>query len=118
MKGLGLAALLRAVPDVARLIARLVGDPVLPRGVKIALAAAAVYLLSPLDLLPDVVPILGYLDDALLLSVVVDGIVNHVDRGLVLKYWPGTPASLDTLSRVSRFLAMWVPRRLKSRIFS
>jgi uncharacterized membrane protein YkvA (DUF1232 family) len=114
---MGAAALLRALPDVARLIARLVSDPVLPRGVKIALAAAAVYLLSPLDLLPDLVPILGYLDDALLISVVVDGIVNHVDRGLVLKYWPGSPASLDTLSRASRFLAMWVPRRLKARIF-
>jgi uncharacterized membrane protein YkvA (DUF1232 family) len=113
----GVGALLRALPKVARLIARLVADPVLPRSVKIALAAAAVYLLSPLDLLPDVVPILGYLDDALLISVVVDGIVNHVDRGLVLKYWPGTPASLDKLSRVSRFLAMWVPRRLKARIF-
>jgi hypothetical protein len=35
----------------------------------------------------------------------------------VLKYWPGTPASLDQLSRVSGFLAMWVPRRLKARIF-
>jgi uncharacterized membrane protein YkvA (DUF1232 family) len=112
------AALLRALPDVARLTARLVSDPVLPRAAKIALAAAAVYLLSPIDLLPDFVPFLGYLDDALLLSVIVDGIVNHVDRALVLKYWPGTIASLDKISRAARLLAMWVPRRLKSRVFS
>ena len=38
--------LLRALPDIARLIARLVGDPVLPRAAKIALAAAAIYLES------------------------------------------------------------------------
>ena len=118
MRRVGVTTLLRALPDVARLIARLVRDPVLPRGVKIALAAAAVYLLSPLDLLPDVVPILGYLDDALLVSVLVDGIVNHVDRALVLKYWPGSVTSLDKISRVSRLLAMWVPRRLKARLFS
>jgi uncharacterized membrane protein YkvA (DUF1232 family) len=110
-------ALLRAVPDVARMIARLVTDPVLPRAAKVALAAAALYLVSPLDLLPDFLPFLGYLDDALLISVIVDGIVNHVDRALVLKYWPGTVSSLDKLSRASRFLAMWVPQRLKARIF-
>jgi uncharacterized membrane protein YkvA (DUF1232 family) len=45
--------LLRAVPNLVRLIARLVGDPMLPRTAKIALAAAMVYLASPLDLLPD-----------------------------------------------------------------
>ncbi len=118
MKLLGVTALLRALPDVARLIARLVTDPVLPRAVKIALAAAALYLVSPIDLLPDFIPFIGYLDDALLVSVLVDGIVNHVDRALVLKYWPGSVASLDKLSRASRFLAMWVPRRLKTRIFS
>jgi uncharacterized membrane protein YkvA (DUF1232 family) len=110
--------LLRALPDIARLIARLVGDPVLPRTVKIALAAAAIYLASPLDLIPDFFPFLGYLDDALLAAVLVDGIVNYVDRGLVLKYWPGSPESLDRVARVARLLAAWVPRRLKNRVFA
>jgi uncharacterized membrane protein YkvA (DUF1232 family) len=111
-------ALLRALPDVARLISRLVGDPVLPRAAKIALGAAAVYLLSPVDLVPDFVPLVGYIDDLLLAAVVLDGVLNWVDRGLVLKYWPGSPGSLDTLARTARVLAMWVPRRIKSRIFS
>jgi uncharacterized membrane protein YkvA (DUF1232 family) len=48
--------LLRAVPDLIRLLSRLVADPVLPRSVKLALAAALVYLLSPFDLLPDFLP--------------------------------------------------------------
>jgi uncharacterized membrane protein YkvA (DUF1232 family) len=110
--------LLRALPDIARLIARLVGDPVLPRAAKIALAAAAIYLASPFDLIPDFIPFLGYLDDALLAAVLVDGIVNYVDRGLVLKYWPGSPESLDRVARVARLLAAWVPRRLKNRVFA
>jgi uncharacterized membrane protein YkvA (DUF1232 family) len=110
--------LLRALPDIARLIARLVGDPVLPRAAKVALAAAAIYLASPLDLIPDFIPFLGYLDDALLAAVLVDGIVNYVDRGLVLKYWPGSPESLDRVARVARLLAAWVPRRLKQRVFA
>ena len=111
-------ALLRAVPDLVRLVARLVADPALPRSVKLALAAAVVYLLSPLDLVPDFLPIVGYLDDVAIAAVVVDGILNHVDRGLVLRYWPGSPQSLDQVARVARLLAVWVPRRLKTRIFS
>jgi uncharacterized membrane protein YkvA (DUF1232 family) len=111
-------ALLKALPDVVRLVTRLVGDPVLPRAVKIALAAALVYLASPLDLVPDFIPFLGYLDDALLAAVLVDGILNHVDRALVLRYWPGTPDSLDKIARVARLLAIWVPRRLRARVFA
>ena len=110
--------LLRALPDLARLIARLVADPVLPRPAKVALAAAAIYLASPLDLLPDFIPFLGYLDDVLIAAVIVDGIVNYVDRRLLLKYWPGTPESLDSLGRAARFFAVWVPRRIKQRIFA
>ena len=110
--------LLRALPDVVRLITRLATDPVLPRGAKIALAATAVYLLSPIDLIPDFVPFVGYLDDALLAAVVLDGLLNWVDRAVVLRYWPGTPESLDKLARVARLLAIWVPRRIKARIFA
>jgi uncharacterized membrane protein YkvA (DUF1232 family) len=111
-------ALLRALPDIARLIARLVADPVLPRAAKIALAAAAVYLMSPVDLIPDFIPFVGYLDDLLLAAVVVDGVLNYVDRGLVLRYWPGTLHSFEQTARVARILAIWVPRRIKARIFS
>ena len=111
-------ALLRALPDLGRMLVRLVADPVLPRAAKVALAAALVYLASPLDLIPDFVPLLGYLDDVLVAALVVDGVVNWVDRGLLLKYWPGTPDSLERIARAARLLAAWVPRRLKARIFA
>jgi uncharacterized membrane protein YkvA (DUF1232 family) len=110
--------LLKAVPSLARLLARLVGDPLLPRSAKIALAAAMVYLASPFDLIPDFIPLVGYLDDLLLGALVIDGVLNWVDRGLILKYWPGTPHSLERIARVARMLAVWVPRRLKARIFA
>jgi uncharacterized membrane protein YkvA (DUF1232 family) len=111
-------ALLRALPSLIRMIAQLAGDPLLPRAAKIALGAALVYLASPIDLIPDFLPFLGYLDDLLLAALLVDGLLNWVDRGLVLKYWPGTPDSLERVSRAARLLAAWVPRRLKARIFA
>lgn len=113
MKGL-----LRALPAIARMIVGLVGDPLLPRPAKIALAAAAIYMASPIDLLPDFIPFIGYLDDVLLAAVILDGVLNYVDRGLVMKYWPGSATSLDRLARVARILTAWVPTRLKARVFS
>jgi uncharacterized membrane protein YkvA (DUF1232 family) len=110
--------LVRALPDLLRLIAKLLRDPLLPRAAKIALAAAMVYLASPIDLIPDFIPLVGYLDDLLVAALLVDGILNWVDRGLVLKYWPGSPDSLERLARAARMLAVWVPRRLKARLFT
>jgi uncharacterized membrane protein YkvA (DUF1232 family) len=110
--------LLRALPALAVMIARLARDPALPRTAKLALGAAAVYLVSPIDLLPDVIPFLGYLDDLLLAAIVLDGVLNYVDRDLVLKYWPARAGSFDALARSARLLAAWIPRRLKARIFS
>jgi uncharacterized membrane protein YkvA (DUF1232 family) len=110
--------LLRALPDLGRLLVRLVGDPVLPRAAKIAVAAALVYLASPVDLIPDFIPVVGYLDDVLVAALVVDGLLNWVDRALVVRYWPGTPASLERVAHAARLLAFWVPRRLKARIFA
>ena len=110
--------LLRALPALTVTVARLVKDPALPRPAKFALAAAAVYLASPIDLVPDFIPFIGYLDDVLLVAIVLDGVLNYVDRDLVLRHWPGSARSLDALARSAHLLSAWVPRRVKARIFS
>jgi uncharacterized membrane protein YkvA (DUF1232 family) len=109
--------LLLLLPRLLRMIVSLMRDREVPVATKVLLGAVAVYLASPIDLLPDFIPILGYLDDLVLAAVVVDGIVNLVDRPLLLKYWPGSAASLDTTAAVARRLAAWVPSRVKARIF-
>jgi uncharacterized membrane protein YkvA (DUF1232 family) len=109
---------LRALPLIGRAVVRLAADPSLPRATKIALGAVAVYLASPFDLLPDVIPFLGYLDDVLVLAVLVDGVLNYVDRSLVLRYWPGSSTSLEKVARVAHVLAIWIPARVRERIFS
>ena len=106
------------LPRLARMLASLLADRTVPKAAKIALAAVAVYLASPIDLIPDFLPVIGYLDDVLLVAVVLDGLLTYVDRALLLKYWPGEPASLDAFAAVARRVARWVPSKLKSRIFS
>ena len=110
--------LLLLLPRLARMIASLLADRQVPTAAKVALAAVAVYLASPVDLIPDFIPFLGYLDDALLVAVVVDGLLNYLDHSLLLKYWPGGVGSLEATAAVARRLARWVPARLKARIFA
>jgi uncharacterized membrane protein YkvA (DUF1232 family) len=90
----------------------------LPKAAKIALGAAVLYLVSPIDLIPDFIPGLGFIDDVFVAAILVDGMLNFVNRGLVLKYWPGSAESLERIARSAQVLAAWVPRRLKLRIFS
>jgi uncharacterized membrane protein YkvA (DUF1232 family) len=109
--------LLLALPRLARMLVSLVADRDVPTAAKVVLAALAVYLASPVDLIPDFLPWLGYLDDVLLAAIVVDGILTMVDRTLLLRYWPGSADSLERVAATARRLARWVPRRIKARIF-
>jgi len=109
--------LLLVLPRLARMIASLLGDRQVPMAVKVALGVVAVYLASPVDLIPDFIPFIGYLDDVILAAIVVDALVNSIDRGILLRYWPGSPASLDTAARVAQRLSAWVPSRIKARVF-
>ncbi|MGH7322163.1 MAG: YkvA family protein [Candidatus Rokuibacteriota bacterium] len=112
-----LRELLWLLPHLAGLIARLLNDARVPRRVKVVLGLAAVYLASPVDIVPDFVPFLGYLDDVILVAVILDGLLNHVDRQILLEHWPGDPASLDRSGGIAARLAGWVPRRFKARVF-
>lgn len=117
-KGVGtLRQLAALLPRMAGLIARLLGDPRVSPRAKVALGLTAVYLASPVDLLPDFLPGLGYLDDILVVAVILDGLLNHVDRQLLQEHWPGDPAMLDRVARTAARLARWVPRRVKRRVF-
>lgn len=109
--------LLLALPRLAWMIASLLADSAVPRSAKLALAAVAVYLASPVDLIPDFIPFIGYLDDVLVAAIVLDGLLNYLDRPLLLRCWPGSATSLDSAAAVARRLARWVPARLKARVF-
>jgi uncharacterized membrane protein YkvA (DUF1232 family) len=65
------------------------------------LAAAAVYLASPIDLIPDFIPVVGLLDDALVLALVLRLLVRRAGAELVREKWPGTEASLNAVLRLA-----------------
>ncbi|MGY1699171.1 DUF1232 domain-containing protein [Geodermatophilus sp. SYSU D00766] len=94
--------LLRLLPDVVRLVRRLAADRSLPRGVRVRLWLLLGYLALPVDLVPDVIPVVGFADDAVAVAVVLRSVVRRAGPGAVDRHWPGTAAGLAALRRATR----------------
>jgi len=92
---------LRLLPDVLRLVRRLATDKTLPRGVRIRLGLLLIYLASPIDLIPDFIPILGYADDAIIVTAVLRSVVRRAGLPAVRAHWPGTDDGFAALTRLT-----------------
>ena len=91
----------RLVPYCAILFKRLLADPRVPRLWKVASVFALVYLALPFDLVPDFIPILGQLDDAVLVALVLRGLLRSAGPALLREHWPGPAALLVPLERLA-----------------
>ena len=89
------------VPDCVVLCRRLLADSRVPRRHKALLAGLLGYLASPLDLVPDFIPVIGQLDDLLIAAVVLRTVRRGVKRSIVRRHWPGPPQSLRVVERIA-----------------
>jgi uncharacterized membrane protein YkvA (DUF1232 family) len=94
-------ALAGFVPDCAILLSRLARDPCVPRRRAALIAALAIYLSVPFDLVPDFLPVLGQLDDAILVAVVLRLVIRDCGRARLEEHWPGPAASLAVVLRLA-----------------
>lgn len=92
---------LRILPDLLRLIRRLTVDTSLPTGVQVRLGLLLTYLAMPFDLIPDFIPLLGYADDAIVVTFVLRGVVRRVGQDAVRAHWPGTDDGFAALARLT-----------------
>jgi uncharacterized membrane protein YkvA (DUF1232 family) len=93
---------LRLLPDLIRLLPRPAADPSLPRGVRIRLLLLLAYLLSPIDLVPDFVPVLGYADDVVIVAIGLRSVTRKAGPDAVARHWPGTPQGLQAIRQLAR----------------
>ncbi len=98
---LGAREALRLLPDVVRLVRRLAADPALPHGLRIRLWLLLAYLLSPVDLVPDFLPVIGYADDVVVVAWALRAVVRRAGGDALERNWPGTPAGLAAVSRLA-----------------
>lgn len=95
-----LAELIRLVPDLLRLVRGLIGDRGIPLGARVALVGLLIWLISPIDLIPEFVPVLGPLDDVVVAVLVLRYVKRKVGIQELRSRWSGTPEGLAILTRI------------------
>lgn len=93
---------LRLLPDTVRLVRRLATDRDLPWGTRLPLWLLIGYLASPIDLVPDFIPVLGYADDIIIVAVILRRLARRAGRDKLAQHWPGDPDGLRSLISVLR----------------
>jgi uncharacterized membrane protein YkvA (DUF1232 family) len=89
------------VPNLAMLFKGLLTDPRVPRGSKVFLLLAVGWFASPIDLIPEFIPFLGPLDDAVVAALVLRRILKTAGENVVREHWRGDHATLDKILRLS-----------------
>ena len=92
-------AVARFVPDCVVLFTRLLGDPRVARWRKALLLVVLAYLASPIDLVPDFLPVIGQLDDAIIVVLVLRALLRAGGSPLLHELWPGPEASRRLIQR-------------------
>ena len=92
--------LVRVVPDVVRLCRDLLTDREAPIAVRVAIAGLLVYLVNPIDLIPEFIPVLGPLDDVLVAVLVLRFVRRRIGAEGLRARWRGTPDGFELLRSV------------------
>lgn len=115
-----LRGFLMFLPNMVMLLGRLLKDARVPIAEKALFAAAIVYVISPLDFIPDVFPFIGQVDDLYVVALVLLRLVNRTDEAVVREHWSGggdIVALSDSIANLApKFLPKRVARVLTSRV--
>jgi uncharacterized membrane protein YkvA (DUF1232 family) len=96
-----LGDMLRLLPDLLRLLKRLAGDKTLPRDARIRLWLLLAYLATPIDVIPDFIPVIGYADDAIIVAPALRSVARRCGPETLHRHWSGIPAGLAAVQRTA-----------------
>jgi uncharacterized membrane protein YkvA (DUF1232 family) len=102
-KDVALRELLGVVPDLVRMLRSIVRDPSSPMDVRLVLVGLLVWILSPIDLIPEFIPVLGPLDDVVVSIVALRYVRRRVGVSAMHDRWPGTEDGFALLGKVVGF---------------
>lgn len=97
------------LPAILDLLRKLMTDPAVPRRRKVFALLAVGYMLSPIDLVPDFIPVLGRFDDVIFAAYAVDRLLHAVPPEIREAYWMGSPDTLELISGLVAWGAEMVP---------
>lgn len=99
-KGVSVVQVARIVPDVLRLIRSLMGDRSVPLDVRVVLVGLLAWIVSPIDLIPEFIPVLGPLDDVVVAIAAMRYVRRRVGWDDLTARWTGTPEGFALLTRL------------------
>lgn len=105
-------------PRLLKLVTRLMRDKRVPARQKAILVAMGAYLASPIDLIPDLIPGLGQLDDLILAAFALDQLLNRIPAEYVREHWDGDEDVLEVVREILDVATIFVPAWLKRRLSS
>jgi uncharacterized membrane protein YkvA (DUF1232 family) len=85
------------LPDCVTTVRRLRKDPRVPRRARIAVVFAGLWVASPIDLIPEFIPVIGPLDDIVVVALCLRYAGRRVPRNVLLNAWPGEPRLMERL---------------------
>lgn len=102
------------LPNLIKLVGRLLKDPRVPRRAKISIGVAAAYVVSPIDLIPEVIPVLGWIDDVLVVMMALDSLIDRAGPEIVEEHWDGPGDVLVLIQEAIAASRALVPKRISS----
>ncbi len=91
---------IRLLPDLLRMLKRLAVDPDMPLRIRLGLWLLLAFVASPIDLIPDVIPVIGFADDVIITGLVLRWIVRTAGPDALAQHWPGTPDGLAVVRQL------------------
>lgn len=93
-------------------------DPRIPDTDKNILLVLLALIISPIDIIPDWIPILGQLDDLVILAIILDYFFDHLDQNILLSHYPWGMKSFIRIKKVAGLVTLLAPKWFKKRVWS
>jgi uncharacterized membrane protein YkvA (DUF1232 family) len=106
--------LLLYIPNLVMLLVRLLRDPRVSQADKAILAGIIMYVIVPLDVIPDFIPFIGQVDDSYLLAISILRLLNRTERDVVMDHWQGEQDIKSLVDNIAVVAEYFLPKRLKN----
>ena len=100
------------IPNFLKLLGRLLSDGRVPMAEKALFAGAIIYVIMPLDFIPDVLPFVGQVDDVYLVALTLLRLINRTDESIVKENWSGGGDIVSLANSIANIAPMLLPKRV------
>jgi len=110
-------ALMKYLKDLLGFVKNVANDPRIPEADKKILLMLIALIVSPVDIIPDWIPIIGVMDDLVLMGIVLDYFFNHLDTEILLSHYPWSMKSFLRVKKTARVISYVSPRWVKDYVW-